>query len=177
MCFGFTGSPSLKSKADALKYAIEFTATGEYPNRTPDIKKAKELYNFICENISLPAENVDTNLLYTQSILDKIALHANACFNDFLEYTKQDRCKCNPGTPKPSSEVAGDQDKEEAIPLPGSSPLSAVANNLRSILRNDKFKSISAAGANNYSKETFRLDGNGEYLDVTITHGTYLKTE
>lgn len=177
MCLGFLGSPSLKSKADALKYAIEFTATGEYPNRAPDIKKAEELYNFICENISLPAENVDTNLLYTQSILDKIALHANACFNDFLEYTKQDRCKCNPGTPKPSSEVVGEQDKEEAIPLPVSSPLSPVANNLRSILHDKKFKSICAAGANDFSNETFRLDGNGEYLDVTIIHSTCPKTE
>jgi hypothetical protein len=45
MCLGFAGSPmSLKSKADALKYAIEFTSTGEYPNRVPDMTKAKELF-------------------------------------------------------------------------------------------------------------------------------------
>lgn len=170
MCFGFTGSPSLKSKADALKYAIEFTATGEYPHRTPDIKKAKELYNFICENISLPAENVDTNLLYTQSILDKIALHANACLNDFFEYTKQDRCKCNPGTPKPSGEVIGEQDKEEAIPLPVSSSLSPVANLVRSVLNDISFKAISIDADCNGSKELYLLERNGEALRVTITH-------
>ena len=43
MCYGFLGSPmtSLKSKADALKYAIEFTGTGEYPNRVPDMAKVQ----------------------------------------------------------------------------------------------------------------------------------------
>lgn len=50
MCYGFSGSSSLKSKADALKYAIEFTSTGEYPNRVPDMTKAKELFDFICDS-------------------------------------------------------------------------------------------------------------------------------
>lgn len=175
MYLGLSGSPmsSLKSKADALKYAIEFTATGEYPNRAPDIKKAKELYNFICENVQLPEDNIDNNRLYTQRSLDEIALHTNAILNDFLEYTNKDRRRCNLGKPKPSGEVVGEQTKEEAIPFPGS----PVANNLRSILLDNKFKSISVVGANEYSKETFRLDGNGEYLDVTITHSTCPKTE
>jgi hypothetical protein len=73
--------------------------------------------------------------------------------------------------------VIGEQTKEEAIPLPGYSPLSPVANLLRGVLRGNKFKSISAAGANDYSEETFRLHGNGEYLDVTITFSTCHKTE
>lgn len=50
---------SLKSKADALKYAIEFTGTGEYPNRVPDMAKAKELFDFICENVQLPDVETD----------------------------------------------------------------------------------------------------------------------
>ena len=66
--------------------------------------------------------------------------------------------------------MVGEQTKEEAIPLPGSSPLSPVVNNLRSILRDNKFESISAAGANDYSEETFRLDGYGEFLQVTLKH-------
>lgn len=61
MCYGISGSSSLKSKADALKYAIEFTATGEYPNRVPDMVKAKELFDFICENVQLP-ETFDDGL-------------------------------------------------------------------------------------------------------------------
>ena len=142
---------SLKSKADALKYAIEFTSTGEYPNRVPDMAKAKELFDFICKNVQLPEDNIDNNRLYTQRSLDEILLHTNAILNDLLEYTKKNRRRCNPGEPKPSGEVVGEQDKEEAIPLPGSSPLSPVANNLRSVLRDNKFKSISGAAANDYS--------------------------
>lgn len=57
------------------------------------------------------------------------------------------------------------------------SSLSPVVNNLRSILRDNKFKSIYAAGANDYSTEKFRLHGNGEYLDVVITFSTCPKTE
>ena len=59
MCYGFSGSSSLKSKADALKYAIEFTATGEYPNRVPDMAKAKELFDFICSNVRIPDVETD----------------------------------------------------------------------------------------------------------------------
>lgn len=167
MCLGFTGSPmsSLKSKADALKYAIEFTATGEYPNRVPDIKKAKELYNFICENVQLP--DVET---------DQLSNSLNS-FTSLMEKLSKEKDETVNEKPKPSGEVVGEQDKEEAIPLPVSSPLSPVANNLRSILRNDKFKRFRGEAANGYSKDIFRLDGNGEYLDVTIIHSTCPKTE
>lgn len=67
---------SLKSKADALKYAIEFTATGEYPNRAPDIKKAKELYNFICENVQLPdveTDQLSNSLNGFTSLMEKLS--------------------------------------------------------------------------------------------------------
>lgn len=78
---------------------------------------------------------------------------------------------------EPTGEVIVEQTKEEAIPLPGSSPLSPVANKLRSILRDNKFKLIGGAGHNGYSEETFRLHGNCEYLDVTITFSTCPKIE
>ena len=155
---------SLKSKADALKYAIEFTATGEYPNRAPDIKKAKELYNFICENVQLP--DVET---------DQLSNSLNG-FTSLMEKLSKEDETVNQES-EPTGEVVGEQDKEEAIPLPGSSPLRYVANKLRSILHGSKYKLISAASANDYSKETFRLDGNGEYLDVTITYSTCPKKE
>ena len=165
MCLGITGSPSLKSKADALKYAIEFTATGEYPNRAPDIKKAKELYNFICENVQLP--DVET---------DQLSNSLNG-FTSLIEKLSKEKDETVNEVPEPTGETVSEQDKEEAIPLPGSSPLSPVANNLRTILLDNKFKSISGAGANDYSEETFRLHSNGEYLDVTITHSTCPKKE
>lgn len=133
MCFGFTGSPSLKSKADALKYAIEFTAIGQYPNRAPDIKKAKELYNFICENVQLP--DVETDEIVQSPERIHIA-------------------------------------HEEVEHLKVSSPLSPVANNLRSILHDNNFESIFIDAYCNSSKEIFQLKRNGEALRVTIVHIT-----
>lgn len=160
MCLGFSGSPSLKSKADALKYAIEFTATGEYPNRAPDIKKAKELYNFICENVQLP--DVET---------DQLSNSLNG-FTSLMEKLSKEKDETVNEKPIPSGEVVGEQTKEEAIPLPGSSPLSSVVNDLRSILRDNNFKSTSAGADSNSSKELFQLKHNGEALRVTIIHTT-----
>lgn len=169
MCYGLSGSSSLKSKADALKYAIEFTGTGEYPNRVPDMAKAKELFDFICENVQLPdveTDQLSNSLSGFTSLMEKLS--------EKKEEETQD--KVNEES-EPTGEVIGEQTKEEAIPFPGSSLLSPVANNLRSILRDNKFKSISGASANDYSEETFRLHGNGEYLDVNITFSTCPKTE
>ena len=209
---------SLKSKADALKYAIEFTATGEYPNRVPDMTKAKELFDFICENVELPEtfddglssffKRVGETIEEEKRNREKLEELKNPLRDeeageepDVAEKETQDEEMekvCENEEPaevdltvegfvegeepvKEESEPTGEaivvQTKEEAIPLPGSSPLSHVANKLRSILRDKKFKSISGEGANDYSKETFRLHGNGEYLDVTITFSTCPKKE
>ena len=76
MCYGFSGSSSLKSKADALKYAIEFTSTGEYPNRVPDMAKAKELFDFICKNVKLPdveTDQLSNSLSCFTSLMEKLS--------------------------------------------------------------------------------------------------------
>lgn len=76
---GITGTPGLsglKSKADALKYAIEFTATGEYPNRVPDMAKAKELFDFICANVQLPdveTDQLSNSLSGFTSLMEKLS--------------------------------------------------------------------------------------------------------
>lgn len=164
---------SFKSKAEALKYAIEFTSTGEYLNRQYNIKKAKELFEFICENVKLP--DVETDQLSNSlsgfiSLMEKLNKKAETQDKE-MAIAGEGKEPVNEES-EPTGEVIGEQTKEEAIPLPGSSPLSPVANKLRSILRDNKFKSISVVGANGYSEETFRLHGNGEYLDVAITFST-----
>lgn len=181
MCLGFAGSPmSLKSKADALKYAIEFTSTGEYPNRVPDMTKAKELFDFICENVQLPdveTDQLSNSLNGFTSLMEKLSKKNEETQDkvneavDTVEGIVEGEEAVKEES-EPTGEVVGKQTKDEAIPLPGSSPLSPVANNLRSILRDNKFKSISAVNANGYSEEIFRLHDNGEYLDVTITFST-----
>ncbi len=156
MCLGLSGSPisSLKSKADALKYAIEFTATGEHPNRMPDIKKAQELFNFICENVQLP--DVET---------DQLSNSLNG-FTSLMEKLSKEKDETVNEVPEPTDETAGVL-----------SPLCKEYNNLSRDLLNKRFKRFRGEAANDYSKETFRLDGNGEYLDVTITHNTCPKKE
>lgn len=158
MCLGFTGSPSLKSKADALKYAIEFTATGEYPNRTPDIKKAKELYNFICENVQLPdveTDQLSNSLNGFTSLMEKLSKEKDEKVNEESE---------------PAGEVVGEPDKEEAIPLPDPNFLGPVANLVKSVLKNSNFKAISRDADGDRIKEIFLLERSGEALRVTIVH-------
>lgn len=150
---------SLKSKADALKYAIEFTATGEYPNRAPDIKKAKELYNFICENVQLPdveTDQLSNSLNGFTSLMEKLTKKKDETVNE---------------KPKPSGEVVGEQDKGD-IPLPISSPLSPVVDLLKGVLRDSNFKSIFVDIDCNDRKELFQIKSKGDALKVTIIHTT-----
>lgn len=47
---------SIKSKADAMKFALEFTVkvSDDYTKRTLDYEAAEELFNFICKHVQLP---------------------------------------------------------------------------------------------------------------------------
>lgn len=191
---GLTGTPSMsgfKSKGEALKYAIEFTTQWKEGEKIIDFTAAEELYRFICKNVELPETFDDGLSSFFQRVNETIEeekrnrekleelknpLRDEEAGEELDVAEKETQDKVN-DDPEFTGEVIGEQTKEEAIPLPGSSPLSAVANNLRSILSDKKFKSISAAAANEYNVETFRLHGNGEYLDVTITFSTCPKTK
>lgn len=50
---------NFNSKAEALQFAIEFTASSSMGGRKADLEAAKELYDFICENVEL--QNVRPN--------------------------------------------------------------------------------------------------------------------
>lgn len=51
----FASLQNFQSKADALHYAIEFTATFACDgSRKANYEAAKELYDFICRNVQLP---------------------------------------------------------------------------------------------------------------------------
>ena len=56
---GYVGFPmptmrNFDSKAEAIQFAIEFTASTSMGGRKADLDAAKELFDFICENVSLP---------------------------------------------------------------------------------------------------------------------------
>ena len=42
------------SKAEAIQFAIEFTASTSMGGRKADLEAAKELFDFICKNVELP---------------------------------------------------------------------------------------------------------------------------
>lgn len=56
---GISPLESFKSKSEVLKYAVEFTAKFEDSGRTPQYDKAQELFDFICNRITLPELPVD----------------------------------------------------------------------------------------------------------------------
>ena len=56
---GYMGFPmptmrGFNSKAEALQFAIEFTASSSMGGRKVEIEAAQELYDFICKNVELP---------------------------------------------------------------------------------------------------------------------------
>ena len=43
------------SKAEAIQFAIEFTASSSMCGRKVELEAAKELFDFICKNVELPS--------------------------------------------------------------------------------------------------------------------------
>lgn len=158
MCLGISGSPmlSLKSKAEALKYAIEFTSTGEYPNRQYNMKKAKELFDFICENVKLPDIEVDQL--------------SNSLIGFISSMEKLNNKKAE--TQDKEMEIAGEG--EEPVKEEGPRPCSSALRNLYECIvahtRAVGLKPHIGHGGGGEIQEVFRLDGYGEYLQVTLKH-------
>lgn len=142
MCYGLSGSSSLKSKADALKYAIEFTATGEYPNRVPDMVKAKELFDFICSNVQLP--DVET---------DQLSNSLNG-FTSMMERLSEKKEEEAPGEDEISCAKIG-----------------AMYNSTKNYCKALGLKPYIGKGGNGCVKESFRIDGDGAHLTVWIERG------
>ena len=149
---------SLKSKAEALKYAIEFTSTGEYPNRQYNMKKAKELFDFICENVKLPDIEVDqlsNSLIGFISSMEKL-----------------------------NNKKAETQDKEMEIAGEGEEPVKEEKSALWDLYecidahtRAMGLKLHRSHGGGGGVEEVFRLDGYGEYLQVTLKYSIAPKPE
>ena len=175
MCYGISGSSSLKSKADALKYAIEFTATGEYPNRLPDMTKAKELFDFICENVQLPdveTDQLSNSLNGFTSMMERLS-----------EKKKEAQDKVNEavGTvegfvegEKPVKEESAEvecttEPLKEAVELP-KGKLRYLYNQFVSQCVENGLHSFRGEGHRGYMKECFTRNEKGEYIRVTLEH-------
>ena len=68
---------NFSSKADALKFAIEFTSSSDMSgSRTFDKDKAQELFDFICKNVELPDVRVnpaDGLVEFAKEYIEKLA--------------------------------------------------------------------------------------------------------
>lgn len=140
----------IKSKADALKYAIEFTAEDGKPNS----KAAQELFDFICKNLSVSEDTVNEARLHTQKRIDEIGMHANACIGSLLEYSSEPRC---------SVIAEGAKEKERA-----NSSYYKEINYIHELLRNRGYEYVSRVSSNGFRDRLFRLENDNESLEVVI---------
>ena len=89
LALGCCGS-SIKTKADAIKFAVEMTATRkEDYSQVLNKDAAQEVFNFFCENVEL----VDSGVVPIAEILDPF-------FNkvkEVIEAEKKCQCRCKNG--------------------------------------------------------------------------------
>lgn len=169
---GLTGTPSMsgfKSKGEALKYAIEFTATGEYPNRVPDMAKAKQLFDFICENVQLPdveTDQLSSSLSGFTSLMYKLS-----------KKNEETQDKVNEAVGTVEGFVEGEEPVKEEEPHPSNSALRDIYKNIRAHTLAMGLKYHMGECVPGHTREVFLLDGYGEYLDVTVIHSTCPKKE
>ena len=66
---------NFQSKAEALQFAIEFTACSSMGGRKVEIEAAQELYDFICKNVELPdvhANPADGLVEFAKKYIEKL---------------------------------------------------------------------------------------------------------
>lgn len=74
---------NFQSKAEVLKYAIEFTSSSDMSgSRTFDKEKAQELFDFICKNVNLPdvrPNPADGLVEFAKEYIEKLAKVKGEC--------------------------------------------------------------------------------------------------
>ena len=71
---------SFNSKAEAIQFAIEFTASSSMGGRKVELEAAKELFDFICQNVELPDVRVnpaDGLVEFAKEYVEKLAKEKN----------------------------------------------------------------------------------------------------
>lgn len=63
----------IRTKPDALRYAIDLTVTrDEHYNATPNLEKAKEVFEFFCSNVELAESEAVSVSEIIDPLFDKI---------------------------------------------------------------------------------------------------------
>lgn len=71
---------NFNSKAEALQFAIDFTASSSMGGRKVELEAAKELFDFICKNVELPDVHpnpADGLLEFAKEYVTKLAKEKN----------------------------------------------------------------------------------------------------
>lgn len=135
----------IKSKADALKYAIEFTAEDGKPN----CNAAQELFDFICKNLSVSEGTVNEARLHTKKRIDSLS-----------RYSRKHR---------PSVIAEGTKEKEEDGTVPGyPNSISEENKYIHELLHNRGYKCVGAASSNGFSESLYCLEDGNECLNISI---------
>ena len=73
---------SFNSKAEAIQFAIEFTASSSMGGRKVELEAAKERFDFICKNVELPDVRVnpaDGLVEFAKGYIEKLAKVKGEC--------------------------------------------------------------------------------------------------
>ena len=73
---------SFNSKAEAIQFAIEFTASSSMGGRKVELEAAKELFDFICQNVELPdvrPNPADELVEFAKEYIEKLAKVKGEC--------------------------------------------------------------------------------------------------
>lgn len=73
---------SFNSKAEAIQFVIEFTASSSMGGRKVELEAAKELFDFICKNVELPDVRVnpaDGLVEFAKEYVEKLAKVKGEC--------------------------------------------------------------------------------------------------
>ncbi len=73
---------SFNSKAEALQFAIKFTASSLMGGHKVELEAAKELYDFICKNVNLPdvrPNPADSLVEFAKEYIEKLVKIKEAC--------------------------------------------------------------------------------------------------
>ena len=76
MGFPMPTMKNFNSKAEAIQFAIEFTASSSMGGRKVELEAAKELFDFICKNVELPdvrPNPADGLVEYAKEYIEKLA--------------------------------------------------------------------------------------------------------
>lgn len=115
--FGLAGSYSaggFKTKAEALHFAIVFTATSTESGNEPNTDKAKTLFDFITSNVQLP--DVD----YSQAQMDELFETTNKMLLALASKLRKEQDTTE--SPTPPNNEDNPEDNPEPYDIPDGPP-------------------------------------------------------